>query len=225
MMKPNERPVDEGSRWVLYHGTSTARLKGILSDGRLRTSQPGDPKIALTTERSVAEYFACVAVFGDRRDRPAQESSGVVLVLDGEGLIALNFDLWEFRDHIWGEGKCDWENEIACWDDIDPLDEVLLAVEPVASDRYQDFVEHGNTAFESAIPPIASFELTVMADTIGKLVEGEITPALADGVVSALDGLRSALQIMIISSSPSILTSVPDHLPKRTRSPALTSSG
>ncbi len=30
---------------------------------------------------------------------------------------------------------------------------------------------------------------------------------------------------MIRRSSPSILTSVPDHLPNRTRSPALTSSG
>jgi hypothetical protein len=40
---------------------------------------------------------------------------------------------------------------------------------------------------------MAGIELTVMAHTIGKLVEGEITPALADGVVSALRGLRSAL--------------------------------
>src|SRR5262249_14753054 len=34
-----------------------------------------------------------------------------------------------------------------------------------------------------------------------------------------------SLSFMIISSSPSSLISVPDHLPKRTRSPALTSSG
>jgi hypothetical protein len=43
-MKPDERPVDEGSRWPLYHGTSTTRLKGILSAGRLCTSRPGDPR-------------------------------------------------------------------------------------------------------------------------------------------------------------------------------------
>jgi hypothetical protein len=153
----------------------------------------GRPEIALTTERSVAEYFACVAVFADRRDRPDEESSGVVLVLDGEGLIALNYDLSEFRDHIWGGGKCDWGNEIACWDDIEPLDEVLIAVQFVASDRYQDFTEHGYTAFKPAIPPIASFELTIMADTIGKLAEDEIPSAVADGVVTALRGLRSAL--------------------------------
>jgi hypothetical protein len=41
----------EGSRWVLYHGTSTARLKRILEDGRLRTSGTDDPKVSLTTER------------------------------------------------------------------------------------------------------------------------------------------------------------------------------
>jgi hypothetical protein len=29
----------------------------------------------------------------------------------------------------------DWENEIACWSDIDPLDEVLIEIEPVPEDR------------------------------------------------------------------------------------------
>jgi hypothetical protein len=41
---------------------------------------------------------------------------------------------------------------------------------------------------------MASFELAVMADAIHKLVEDEVTPADADGVVSALAALRSALQ-------------------------------
>jgi hypothetical protein len=42
-------------------------------------------------------------------------------------------------------------------------------------------------AFKPVILPTAGFELTVMAHTIGKLVEGDITAAVADGVVSALD--------------------------------------
>lgn len=137
-MRPSERSAGKGSRWVLYHGTSTARLKSILKNGRLRTSEPGDPKIALTTERSVAEYWACHAVLGDLDRHPGEESSGVVLMLDGERLLALNYDLTEFRDPIWGEGECDWENEIACWGDIDPLDEVLIEAEPVTLERYRD---------------------------------------------------------------------------------------
>ena len=44
-------------------------------------------------------------------------------------------------------------------------------------------------------PAIAGFELTVMADTIGKLVEDEITPVDADVAVSALARLRSALKL------------------------------
>jgi RNA:NAD 2'-phosphotransferase (TPT1/KptA family) len=122
----NEQPLHEGSRWVLYHGTSTPRLNRILEDGRLRTSGTDDPKMSLTTERSVAEYWACHAVFGDRRNRTGEDSSEVVLVIDGEGLLELNYDLSAFSDPIWGEGECDWENEIACWDDIEPLDEVLI---------------------------------------------------------------------------------------------------
>jgi hypothetical protein len=190
----NEQHLCNGSRWVLYHGTSTARLKHILEDGRLRTSGTDNPKISLTTERSVAEYWACHAVFGDRHDRPDEDSREVVLVLDGEGLLELNYDLSAFSDLIWAEGECDWENEIACWDDIEPLEEVLMAVEPVRTERYQVLIERGCAAFKPAVPPIASFELTVMEDTIGKLAKGKITPADADGVVTALAALRSALQ-------------------------------
>lgn len=194
-MKQNEQHLDEGSRWVLYHGTSTARLKQILAEDRLRKATIGDQKIALTTERSVAEYFACNAVFADKHDRPDEESSAVVLVLDGEGLLADNYNLVPFSDLYWGEGECDWENEIECWDDIQPLDEVLMAVEPVPPERYQVLIERGYKEFKPATPPMASFELALMADTIGKLVEDEITPVDADVVVSELARLRSALEL------------------------------
>jgi hypothetical protein len=193
-MKQNEQHLYEGSRWILYHGTSTARLKSILQEDRLRRAGLGDQKIALTTERSVAEYFACNAAFADKHDRPDDESSPVLLVLDGEGLLALNYDLAHFSDPIWGEGECDWENEIECSDDIEPLEEVLIAVEEVAPQRCRDLTERGRTAFNPNIPPIAAFELTVMAETIGKLEENEIAPADADKVVRAFAGLRSKLE-------------------------------
>src|SRR5215467_9126924 len=117
-MNQYEQHLHEAAPWVLYHGTSTLRLKRILEDGRLRRATVGDQKIALTTERSVAEYFACNAVFADRHDHPDEESSPVLLVLDGEGLVVLNYNLIPFSDPIWGDGECDWENEIECWDDI-----------------------------------------------------------------------------------------------------------
>jgi hypothetical protein len=160
----------------------------------LRKATIGDQKIALTTERSVAEYFACNAVFADKHDYPDEDSTGVVHMLDGEELLALNYDLAEFRDPIWGDGGCDWENEIECRDDIEPLEEVLIRVDPVPAQRYRDFIERGPASFKPATPPIAGFELTVMVDTIGKLIEDEITPVDADIVVSALARLRSALE-------------------------------
>ena len=43
---------------MLYHGTSTARLKSILKDGRLSRQSIGEQKISLTTEQSVADYFS-----------------------------------------------------------------------------------------------------------------------------------------------------------------------
>jgi hypothetical protein len=115
-------------------------------------------------------------------------------VLDGEELLALDYNLVPFSDPYWGEGECDWENEIECWDNVEPLEEVLIAIEPVPPERCRELTDSGRAAFEPAVPPIASFELTVMSDTIGKLVEEEITSADADLVVSALAALRSALQ-------------------------------
>jgi hypothetical protein len=79
-----EEQSDTPPRSILYHGTSTYRLKAIQRDNRLPVSPTGDPKIALTTERSVAEYFACNAAMGDHRNHPEEESHPVLLVLDGE---------------------------------------------------------------------------------------------------------------------------------------------
>jgi hypothetical protein len=194
-MTQNERHAYDGSRWVLYHGTTTYRLKSILKDGRLSRQGIGEQKISLTTERSVADYFSNVALHGDKHDHPDEESTAVTLVIDGEKLLALGYKLVPFSDTYHGPGKCDWENEIACWDrDIEHLDEVLMAVEPVPPERFQVFLKRGRVAFKPAIPPMGHFELSIMKGTFKRLAKGKITPADADGVVSALAALRSALQ-------------------------------
>ena len=63
------------------------------------------------------------------------------------------------------------------------------AAEPITSDRYQDLTEHGSAAFKPPVLPLASFELTIMAKTVDKLVKREITPARADAVLTALRGI------------------------------------
>ena len=40
----------------------------------------------------------------------------MILVIDGEKLLALGYNLVPFSDTYHGPRKCDWENEIACWD-------------------------------------------------------------------------------------------------------------
>ena len=184
---------DTPSRWILYHGTSTARLRRILADGILRISPTGDRKVSLTTERSVAEYFACNAVFGDERNYRGEESKPVVLALDGEGLLELNYDLTPFNDPVYGEGECEWENEIACWADIE-LDEILIGVEPVAVERLRDYREGGNNAFRPSVPAIAGAAFTAMKHAIDKLVEGETRPEKVDKVAAAVRGLHQALE-------------------------------
>ena len=203
-MRQNEQHLYEGSRWVLYHGTTTYRLRSILRDGRLTRSSIGEQKISLTTERSVADYFSNVALHGDKHDHPSEESAAVILVIDGEKLLALGYKLVPFSDTYHGPGKCDWENEIACWDrDIERLDEVLIVVEQVPPERFQVFLKRGRAAFKPVIPPMGHFELSVMKGTIKRLTKGKITPAAADGVVSAFAALRSALQPSRERSTPS----------------------
>src|SRR5260370_952236 len=120
-MAPKSGRVEQLPHWLLYHGTSTQRLEPILRENCLRISPTGDAKIALTTEPSVAAYFACNAVNGDRHDHREEESKPVILTIDGEGLLALHYELIGHSDPVWGGGECDWENEVSCWDDIEPL--------------------------------------------------------------------------------------------------------
>jgi len=189
-MRQDKQHVLRASRWVLYHGTSSYRLKEIQRENRLRLPQVGDEKISLTTEHSVAEYFACNAVFGDRHDHPVEESHPVLLVLDGEGLLTLGYELEGFSDDCWGDGECDWENEIACRSDIDPLDELLIAVEPVPEDRLQAYLEPGRQAYMPNGPRLADYELSLLEHMVFQLEEGAITEEKAGAIAAAINGLR-----------------------------------
>lgn len=114
----------------------------------------------------------------------------MLLVLDGEGLLALNYNLVAFSDPVWGEGECDWENEVACWDrDIEHLDKVLIAVEPVPPERFELFLDRGRLPFKPAIPPTGHFELSGINGAIKRLTKGKIPAAAADTVMSALAAL------------------------------------
>jgi hypothetical protein len=186
-MAIKETRSDKPPRWVLYHGTSTYRLKGILRENSLRITATGGEKISLTPERSVAEYFACNAVFGDRHDRPDEESNPVVLVTDGEGLVALLYELEGYTDD--GE-EYDWENEIACWSDIDPLDEVLIDIEPVPEERSRAYFERRREAYMPRGPRLADYELSLVEHMVDRLEEGEITVDKADAIAGSIDGLR-----------------------------------
>jgi hypothetical protein len=155
-----------------------------------------DQKISLTTERSVAEYFACNAVFGDQYDRLSEKTEPVVLVLDGEGLVALQYDLEGWT----GDGEeCDWENEIACFHAIDPLDEVLIKVEEVPQERAQSYFklwsyEKRRDAYKPVGPRLAEHELRSITQVIEQLEEGQITEDKADQIAAAISRRRLSVR-------------------------------
>jgi hypothetical protein len=192
-MKP-EHDQAAASRWILYHGTSSYRLEQILRANRLNPSQigPETRQVSLTPERSVAEYFACNAVLGDEHDHPHVETEPVVLVLDGEGLVALMYDLGGYR----GDGEeCDWENEMACWSEIDPLDEVLIGIEPVPDDRSSLYfelpsLEQRRDACRPVGSRLAEYELCSVIRMMKRLEEGQIDEEKAAQVAAAISGRR-----------------------------------
>jgi hypothetical protein len=191
-MKSERDQTTAASRWILYHGTSSYRLTQILSENRLQVSRSGTPKLSLTPERSVAEYFACNAVCGDQRDHPREESKPVLPVLDGEGLVALMYDL----DDYTGDGEeCEWENEIACWSAIDPLDEVLINIEAVPPQRARPYFdlpsyEERRDAYKPVGPRRSDRELNLVTQIVEQLEEGQITEDKADQIAAAISRCR-----------------------------------
>lgn len=87
------------------------RWQSILRDGLLRASKVGDKHVSLTTDPSVAKYFADLASRDD-------DSEPIILAVDVGGL-----PIEPFSSSVWGAGKCDWEKEIACLEDV-PTDRI-----------------------------------------------------------------------------------------------------
>jgi hypothetical protein len=120
---------------MLYHGTSTPRLKLILEENCLRRQGFGgfpSPKVSFTALRYIAEHFAHMAVCGDRHDASVGKgipdganAMPVVMVFDAEAL-ADKYTLVLYNE----PGIFDWEFELYSRRNIKPLDEVLVAVEP-----------------------------------------------------------------------------------------------
>lgn len=98
----------------LFHGTSSELWKAIKEEGFLKRAPVGDQCVSLTSDYKVARYFAEMSCKGDAGGTP------IILKVNAEGLNAQ-----PFSSKVWGEGECDWEAEIACWEDI-PLSRIGL---------------------------------------------------------------------------------------------------
>ena len=120
---------------MLYHGTSTPRLKLILEENCLRRQGFGgfpNPRVSFTPEQYVAEYWAKVSATADRDPRnrvpDGADAAPVALVFDAE-VLAGKYTLVPYSDPIWGEGECDWECELYSRRSIKPLRKVLVSIE------------------------------------------------------------------------------------------------
>jgi hypothetical protein len=194
-MQQREQHAAGPSRWILYHGTSSYRLRQIRRENRLRVSPEGPPKVGLTTERAVSDYFAWTAMFDDDRDHRGEGGEPVVLALDGGKLLALGYNLTNYVDQQEGPGVRDWENELGCWSDIYPLDEVLIEVLPAPDEQFGAYLEIQSRELVSDTfvpkgPRLAQYELSVMKDVVERLVEREITVDKANAITSAINDLR-----------------------------------
>jgi hypothetical protein len=202
---PKQSPVrpttsaKRSSRWVLFHGTSTFRLRNILKENRLRGAGPG-ATLSFTTDQSVAEYFSCVAIAVDKEDYPGSDPSGVVLRLDGEKLLARGYHLFapisnpgslEAVAKEWDPQNWDLENELLLVEDLAPLSTFLIDTIAVKRSTYDTFSQHGRPAFMPRVPFAAGVELAVMESL--QHWGTDITPEEAESWILALRGIRDAL--------------------------------
>lgn len=102
---------------ILYHGTSKARFQKIMAEGALLCADVGVPVVCTSRSLKVAEYWASLAAQTDGREGRG-DGTGVVLALDWSALDGAGFLLVNRSDPIWGDGECDWEEEVSCWSDI-----------------------------------------------------------------------------------------------------------
>ena len=104
---------------ILFHGTSKSRLDKILAEDRLAASTVGDPAVCASHEIGPAEYWANMSAWADSCDP-------VVIRLDHEALLNYGYEMVDYDDQIYGEGKCTWEQEIRVYGDISSLSAVML---------------------------------------------------------------------------------------------------
>lgn len=192
--------AEKTSRWVLYHGTSTHRLKSIQQEDRLRISPCGNTVVSLTTDEAVAQYWACVSASADKRWRKDENAIGVVLRLDGEKLLeerhrleCYAVDAEDIKSCANGDAADRLlENEIICAKDITPLTEFLLDALNISKSTYETYLQHGRGAFMSPVPFIGNLEWLAMDMIIHQWGE-EAFPGELDTMAIAIKGMRHAL--------------------------------
>lgn len=92
---------------LLYHGTTLKRWAGIQEVGAIMPARTGVKMVSMTTKREVADYFA-------NNSNSYDKTGTVILQIDANALEKDGYVLEEFSDPVWGEGQCDWENEVIC---------------------------------------------------------------------------------------------------------------
>jgi hypothetical protein len=86
--------------------------------------------------------------------------------------------LYDLEDYAGDGEECEWENEIACWSAIDPLDEVLIDVEAVPDDRAKPYFglpsyEQRRDAYEPVGSRLAEYELRSIIQMVDQLDEDQ----------------------------------------------------
>jgi len=131
-LKPARRR-GSSPRIVLHHGTTSFRWRSMMREDRLRIAPTGVRVVSMTTEWKVAAYFARNSLAADLSEiGRSKANEAVVLTLDAKTLFECGYPLIRFSDPIWDRGKCDWEREVACLGDIQPLSAVLISVRTVS---------------------------------------------------------------------------------------------
>lgn len=121
---------------ILFHGTSARRFALIMHAGTINPGFSGNRHVSLTPSFGVA----CVWADSASSCSDYEEGLPIVLSIDARGLIYRGFpDIEPFSDPVWGEGECDWEQEVACHGPIE-TDFIISVTSNILNKKEMDAV-------------------------------------------------------------------------------------
>lgn len=167
---------------ILYHGTTERNFDQMTRDGFIKPAPQGDEHVSLSRSVSVALYFAEMAAAGS----DMQSGSLMILAVDSDAMEARGLRHGEFSSEVWGDGECDWEQEVAC------LDPIPMEIVTVYHKSENPLGSEGRSGFTPGVSDREAIELWVLSEVYPEKIDNAEVTARIDRKIEEWKGIEPA---------------------------------